>query len=76
MCDRIRYVENPASRNSEITERLYVSPLRNRIRNLPSAEPLYLYKFIFVVVVFVVLLLPVLFLSLSLLFLLLVLLLL
>ena len=38
--NRIRNVEHLAARNSEITDRLFVSPIRNRIRNLQFAEPL------------------------------------
>ena len=44
MRNHICYVENPAARNSEITDGLYVSPISDRIRNLQSAEPFYLIK--------------------------------
>ena len=37
MRNRIRNVENLAARNSDITDRLYVSPMRNRLRSLQWA---------------------------------------
>ena len=37
-------LENLAARNSDITDRFYVSPIRNRIHNLQSAEPLFCFS--------------------------------